>query len=306
MPIRHATLHQLKIFDALVRHMSVTRAAEALHLTPPAVSIQVKQLAEAAGQPLVEQVGKKLHLTTAGEAVAHACRDILDRMERLSQELTGLKGLEQGRLSLAILTGAKYFAPRFLGDFCARHPGIDASLFVGNREVLLERIKHNQDDLYILGQPPQNARVVAKAFADNPLVLVAHPGHPLAAERAIAPSRLKNFPFILREPGSGTRLAMMDFFKRRGVTLKVRMELGSNEAIKQSVMAGLGVAVLSQHNLGLELAGGHIVSLDVTGFPLKRKWYVMYPEGKKLSKAARVFLDFLLDQGAEYRPAPGA
>jgi len=172
--------------------------------------------------------------------------------------------------------------------------------------VLLERVKNNQDDLYILGQPPKNARVVAKPFADNPLVLVAHPGHPLAAERAIAPSRLKDFPFILREPGSGTRLAMMDFFKRRGVTLKVRMELGSNEAIKQSVMAGLGVAVLSQHNLGLELAGGHIVSLDVTGFPLKRKWYVMYPEGKKLSKAARVFLDFLLDQGAEYRPAPGA
>ena len=214
MPIHHATLHQLKIFDAVARHMSFARAAEELHLTPPALSIQVKQLAEAIGQPLFEQIGKKISLTATGDTSWVACRDVLNRLEQLTHELAALQGLEKGSLKLATLATAKYFIPRLLGDFCAKHPGVDTALFLGNREALLERLARNQDDLYILGQPPEHMNVAAEPFADNPLVVVARSDHPLMLEKDIAPSRLRDVPFILREPGSGTRLATEKFFER--------------------------------------------------------------------------------------------
>lgn len=293
MPIRRATLHQLRIFDALARHMSITRTAEVLHLTPPAVSIQVKQLAEAAGQPLVEQVGKKLYLTEAGEAVASACRDVSARMERLAQELSAIQGLESGSLSVSILTTAKYFVPQLLGELSTQHPGIELSLFVGNRKAILDRLAHNQDDLYILGQPPENLNVVTIPFAPNPLVAIAHPEHPLAGQKDIPPQRLAEEPFIAREPGSGTRLACEAFFQRHGVAPRVRMELGSNEAIKQAIIAKLGISVLSLHAVTTEAVSSPLAVLDVQGFPIKRTWNVVYPRGKELSVVARAFLEFL-------------
>ena len=293
MPIRHATLHQLKIFAAVSRHMSFTRAAEELHLTPPALSIQVRQLAEAVGQPLFNQIGKKIFLTPAGEALMMACRDVLDRLERLTQELAALQGLEKGSLKLATLSTAKYFIPRMLGAFCAKHPGVDTALFVGNREELLERLVRNQDDLYILGQPPAHINVTAKPFADSALVVVAPPDHPLLLEKDIAPSRLRDVPFILREPGSGTRLAAEKFFEQHGVSIKTRMEFGSNEAVKQVVVAGFGITVLSDSTVGAELARGELAVLDVRGFPLGRKWYVVYPTGKQLTPIASAFLEYL-------------
>ena len=293
MNLRHATLHQLRIFLAVARHNSFARAAEALHLSPPTLSLQVKQLADTVGQPLFEQLGKKIFLTAAGRTLADACADIEERMERLSQDLAALQGVEKGSLKLAILTTVKYTVPKLLGGFCAAHPGIEVAMVVGNRENLLQRLAGNEDDLYIMGQPPEQMDVVSEPFADNPLVLVAPPGHPLVGKKRIAPERLRNEPFILREPGSGTRLTSEKFFAGHGITLKNRLEVGSNEAIKQTVAGGLGLAVLSAHTVVAELALGELVQLDVKGFPLIRRWHVVVPRGKRLSAAASAFRDWL-------------
>ncbi|GAA6140314.1 LysR family transcriptional regulator [Hydrogenophaga sp. 5NK40-0174] len=294
MNLRHATLHQLRIFLAVARHNSFARAAEELHLSPPTLSLQVKQLSETVGQPLFEQLGKKIFLTAAGETLAEACQDIEDRMERLSQDLAALQGVERGSMKLAILTTVKYTVPKLLGGFCAAHPGIDVAMVVGNREKLLQRITHNQDDLTIMGQPPEQMDLVCEDFADNPLVLVAPPDHPLVGQKSISAQRLRNEPFIQREPGSGTRLTTEKFFAEQGFSPKTRLEVGSNEAIKQTVAGGLGLAVLSAHTVGPELALGELVQLDVKGFPLIRRWHLVYPRGKRLSAAAQAFKEWLL------------
>jgi LysR family transcriptional regulator, low CO2-responsive transcriptional regulator len=295
---RHATLNQLRIFLAVARQSSFARAAEELHLSPPTLSLQVKQLAETVGQPLFEQVGKRIFLTAAGETLRDACQDIEMRMERLSQDLAALQGVERGSLKLAILTTVKYTVPKLLGGFCAAHPGIDVAMLVGNREMLLQRLANNQDDLYIMGQPPESMDLVCEDFADNPLVLVAPPDHPLVGKKNISPQKLMNLPFIFREPGSGTRLTAEKFFASQGVVLKNRLEVGSNEAIKQTVAGGLGLAVLSATTVVSELALGELVMLDVQGFPLIRRWHVVYPRGKRLSAATLAFKDWLF----EHRP----
>ncbi len=302
MKLRHATLHQLRIFLAVARHGSFARAAEALHLSPPTLSLQVKQLADTVGQPLFEQLGKKIYLTSAGHTLAEACQDIDNRLETLSQDLAALQGIERGSLKIAILTTVKYTVPKLLGGFCAAHPGIDVAMFVGNRESLLQRLAANEDDLCIMGQPPEHMDVVCEAFADNPLVLVAPPDHPLVGQRQISPQRLAQEPFILREPGSGTRLTAERFFSAQGIALKNRLEVGSNEAIKQTVAGGLGLAVLSATTVVSELALKELVQLDVQGFPLIRRWLVVYPKGKKLSAAALAFKDWLF----EHRPPAAA
>jgi DNA-binding transcriptional LysR family regulator len=305
MPLRHATLHQLKIFDTLARRMSFARAAEELHLTSPALSIQVKQLAEAVGAPLYEQIGKKLHLTESGRVLAAASRDVFERLERLDMELADLKGLKQGSLRLAVITGAKYLIPGLLGAFCERHPGIDVSLKVTNRERLLERLAGNLDDLYVLGQPPEGLALNTVPFMENPLVVVARSDHPLARKKRITPAALADEYFLVREEGSGTRITSDRFFAGHGVKLKARMELGSVEAIKQAVVAGLGMAVLSSHALTLDWSSGEFAMLDVRGFPILRHWYLVHPQGKQLSVVAAAFRDFLMEQGhmAE-RPSP--
>ena len=290
----------MRIFLTVARQGSFARAAEALHLSPPALSLQVKQLSETIGQPLFEQLGKKIYLTAAGRTLAEACTDIEQRLDRLSDDLAALQGVEKGSLKLAILTTVKYTVPKLLGGFCAAHPGIDVAMVVGNRENLLQRLAQNQDDLYIMGQPPEHMAVISEEFAQNPLVLVAPPGHPLVGQRAIAPTQLANEPFILREPGSGTRLTAERFFEAHGVTLKNRLEVGSNEAIKQTVAGGLGLAVLSATTVGPELALGELARLDVQGFPLVRHWHVVYPQGKRLSAAALAFKDWLF----AHRPDP--
>ena len=295
MNLRHATLHQLRIFLAVAEHNSFARAAEALHLSPPTLSLQVKQLADTVGQPLFEQLGKKIFLTAAGKTLAQACQDIAQRMDLLGEDLAALQGMERGSLKLAILTTVKYTVPKLLGGFCAAHPGIDVAMVVGNRENLLQRLASNQDDLYIMGQPPQHMDVVCEPFADNPLVLVAPPNHPLAGKRRIDPARLRQEPFILREPGSGTRLTMERFFAEQGFSAINRLEVGSNEAIKQTVAGGLGLAVLSATTVVSELALGELVQIDVRGFPLIRRWQVVYPRGKRLSPAAQAFKQWLFD-----------
>lgn len=289
----HLSLRQIHIFEAVARHLSYTRAAEELHLTQPAVFTQVKQLEEGVGLPLLERIGKQIHLTDAGREVLATCRETMDALERLEMRLADMQGLKRGRLRIAMVTTAKYLLPRLLGEFCARHPGIEAELIVTNREKLLARIAGNEDDLVILGAPPEGLDVIATPIADNPLVVLARHDHPLAQCRSIPLARVAEEAFILREKGSGTRLATERHFAEQGFKLKVRMELGSNEAIKQAIAGGLGISVLSLHTLVLEGAGGLLQPLDVVGFPLRRKWYVAYPKGKHLSAVAEAFLDHL-------------
>ncbi|BAU49997.1 LysR family transcriptional regulator [Sulfurifustis variabilis] len=290
--MRHSTLRQLEVFEAIARLGSFTRAAEELYLTQPTVSMQIKKLSDAVGLPLFEHVGKKVYLTDAGRALHAFAREIFDHFARFEMTIADMKGLKKGTLKLAVVTTAKYFAPRLLGPFCQRYPGIDVSLKVSNRERVLERLAENQDDLYILGQPPEELDAVAEPFLENPLVVLAPANHPLVG-RKIPLARLAEEPFLMREPGSGTRKALERLFAAHGLALKVRMELGSNEAIKQAIVGGLGVSVLSRHTLALDAPMGQLAVLDVEGFPIPRHWYVAYPAGKQLSVVARTFLDYL-------------
>ncbi|WP_295385192.1 LysR family transcriptional regulator [uncultured Thiodictyon sp.] len=293
--MRHSTLRQLEVFEAIARLGSFTRAAEELHLTQPTVSMQIKKLTDAVGLPLFEQVGKRMYLTDAGRALQAFTREMLDHFARFEMTLADMKGLKQGRLRLAVVTTAKYFAPRLLGLFWEQYPGIEVALKVANREHVLERLAANEDDLYILGQPPEEMDIVAEPFLENPLVVLAPARHPLAGEHRIPLARLAQEPFLLRELGSGTRAAIERTFAEHGLKLKVRMELGSNEAIKQAIVGGLGVSVLSRHTLGLDPPLGQFAILDVEGFPIVRHWFVVYPSGKRLSVVASTFLDYLKD-----------
>lgn len=290
------SLRQLQIFGAVARHLSYTRAAEDLHLTQPAVFAQIKQLEESIGLPLLERIGKQLHLTATGHEVLATSKETIDALERLEMRLSDMQGLKRGRLRIAIVTTAKYLIPRLLGEFCSHYPGIEASLTVNNREKLLLRMTANEDDLVVLGAPPEGMDVVAEPIADNPLVVLARHDHPLAGVANIPFARLAEEPFILREPGSGTRLATERHFAELGLKPRVRMVLGSNEAIKQAIAGGLGVSVLSRHTLTLDGEGALLRPLDVQGFPLMRKWYVAYPTGKHLSVAAEAFMEHLLGQ----------
>lgn len=297
--MKQATLHQLKVFEAVARHRSFTRAAEELFLTQPTVSMQVKQLAKAVGLPLFEQIGKRLYLTAAGRELLATCQEIFEELSRFEIAVADLKGLKQGYLRLAVITTAKYVIPRLLGPFCQRYPGIDVSLKVTNHEHVLERLTDNQDDLYILSQPPEDFDVSSHPFVENPLVVLAPRHHPLAQKKNIPLKRLAEEPFIMREPGSGTRKAVQKLFDEHGVSVKVKLELGSNEAIKQAIAGGLGISVLSRHTLALEGTTSQLTILDVEDFPIQRYWYVVYPTGKQLSVIARTFFEYLLNEGKE-------
>lgn len=291
--MRHSTLRQLEVFSAIARLGSFTRAAEELFLTQPTVSMQIKKLTEAVGLPLFEQIGKRVHLTEAGRELYETSRDIFDRWSRLEMAIADLKGLKQGHLRIAVVTTAKYFTPRLLGTFCQKYPGIDASLKVTNRERVLERLEHNQDDLYVIGQPPEDIAVEHRPFLANPLVVIAPHDHALVSQDRIPLTRLVAEPFVMREPGSGTRMALERLLQQHGLSIKVRMELGSNEAIKHAVASGLGVSVLSRYTLAADPAANDLAVLNVEGFPIQRQWYVVYPAGKQLSVVAQAFLTHL-------------
>lgn len=288
--MRHATFRQLRVFDAIVRNGSFSRAAEEMHLSQPTLSVQIKKINDSIGQPLFEQIGKRVFLTDAGRALHVLCREVFESIDRFEMAMADLKGLKTGRLRIAAVTTAEYFLPRLLGPFCNRHPGIDLSLELVNRERALDRLRGNLDDFYVFGAPPSELDVVALPFIENPLVVVAPADHPLAGEQAIDPTRLAGEPLLVREPGSGTRQSAERFFAKRGFQPRIRMELGSNEAIKQAVLGGMGLAVLSRH--ALQGFSG-VVELDVVGFPLRRQWYLVWPVGKQSSVAARALLDHL-------------
>jgi LysR family transcriptional regulator, low CO2-responsive transcriptional regulator len=292
--LNQATLHQLKVFEAAARHGSFTRAAEELFLTQPTVSMQIKQLTKSVGLPLFEQVGKRLYLTEAGRELFATCRHIFETIAQFEMKVADLKGLKQGQLRLAVITTAKYFVPRLLGPFCQLYPGIEIALQVTNHERILERMTSNQDDLYIMSQVPENLDVNYQQFLENPLVVFAPENHPLVHERNIPIERLAGEAFIMREPGSGTRRTVQKLLDEHGITVKVKLELGSNEAIKQAIAGGLGISVLSRHTLMPDTS--EIVILDVQHFPIKRDWYMIYPAGKQLSIVARTYFEYLLNE----------
>jgi len=295
----NVTLRQLKVFAAVARHLSFTRAAEELYLTQPAVSMQVKQMEGAIGLPLFEQIGKRIHLTEAGEVMHHYSRVVADNLSEAEQAMEELKGVDGGRLQLSVATTVNYFATRLLSGFCAAHPGVRVSLDVTNRESLLRQLEENQTDIVLMGKPPEGLGVVAEPFMDNPLVVIASPEHPLCKRRKIPLAQLNEQIFLMREAGSGTRMAIERFFGENDITPSGSIEMTSNEAIKQSVQAGLGLGIVSAHTVELEIEVGRLAILNVASFPIMRRWYLVHRKEKRLSATAEAFKEFVLSYSDE-------
>ena len=296
--MRNATLRQLKIFEAVARLLSYSRAAEALHLTQPAVSTQIRKLEEHAGQALFEQLGKKVFLTAAGTELLHHCRSIIAQFAEAEAAMTQLKGVTGGKLNVAVISAGDYFFPRLLVEFAGRHEGVSLNLSVHNRADLLTHLADNLTDLAVMVRPPHDADTENEPFAPHPYVIVASARHPLARERGITMARLLKEPFIVREQGSDTWQSMSDGFGRHMARLDIAMQIKSTETIKQAVIAGMGVTFLSAHTVSRELRAGSLAVLDVQGFPLLLNWYVVQRRHKRLPPVAQAFKRFLLDDGA--------
>ena len=294
MSRRQTTIRQLEVLDAVAREGSVTAAALALHLTQPAVSMQLRQLEEQLQLSLFEPVGRGLQITEPGRELAMMAADLLLRLDDFATASRELRGVRRGRVRLGVVSTAKYFAPRLLALFLKSHPGLDLKLNVYNREQIIEQLQNYSIDLGIMGRPPEGASLVGTPFAPNPLAILAAPSHPLSLRNQISPEDLEKEDFIVREPGSGTRIAMDRYFADVGVNVNAVMEADSNETIKQAVMAGIGIGMLSLHTVRLEQAAGRLVTLRVAGLPLRRQWFVVHSRQRRLTPAAEEFLQFLL------------
>ena len=292
--MRRLTLRQFRVFEAVARHLSFSRAAEELHLSQPAVSMQVRGIEVILGLPLTEQLGRKIFLTEAGREVLHASRAITARLDDLQSNLAQLQGIDSGRLNLAVTSTVNAVATGILVRFRGRHPGVSIHLGVSNRESVLEQLAANHIDLAIMGQVPEGLELEATRIMDNPLVAIAPPDHPFAQKKKVSLRDLSSEPFLVREAGSGTRAAMTRFFAEKGLELHSSMEMSSNEAIKQAVQAGLGLGILSLQTLEMELALKRLAVLQVEGFPIMRHWYVVHRADKRLSPAAQAFKEFVL------------
>lgn len=300
----NVTLRQLKIFEAVARHLSFTKAAEELHLTQPAVSMQINQLEKVVAIPLLEQVGKRIFLTEAGEELLRYSRSITTLLAEAEQVFAEMQGLKRGRLNITVASTANYFVPRLWATFRMRYPEVTVSLDVTNRAGLLRALAESQTDLVIMGQPPEDASLIAEIFMPNPLVIIAPPTHPLAGKKDIPLQWLQGETFLVREQGSGTRSLMERVFAEKGFNPSTPIEMSSTEAIKQGVEAGLGLALLSVHTLEMELALKRLVVLDVAGFPVLRDWYIVHRAGKRLSAVAQAFKDFILTETTDIVHVP--
>jgi len=296
MSTQHATLKQLRLFEAVARLGTYTQAARDLHLTQPAVSIQMKNLEGYVGLPLFEQTGKNLSVTEAGRVLLDHARTVLEEMESLQSAVDQLKGLRTGRLRISSVTTVNYFAPALLRTFCERYPGITVAMGVANRQELLGQLEENTIDMAIMGRPPVESGLVAEPFLDNPLVIVAPPDHPLARRKSIPLSILADHVFLMREPGSGTRSAMERYFGEKGIAITPSIEVSGAEALKQGVQAGLGLAMMSRDAVELEVASGRLVELKVAGLPIHRKWFLVHRQNKRLSPSAEAFKAFILEE----------
>jgi DNA-binding transcriptional LysR family regulator len=306
MSIQHVSLRQLRVFEAAASHRSFSKAAEFLHLTQPGVSMHIKELETNAGLPLFERIGRKLYVTEAGQELLARTREILRALKDAEDTLNGLRGLRRGRINLAVVSTAKYFVPQLLARFGRDFPELEIRLTVNNRSSVIEQLVANDVDLAIMGRSPQSLDTVAEPFAQNPHVIIAAPDHPLASQRDIAVETVARENFIVREPGSGTRLAMQQYFDEFGLACNVGMEMASNETIKQAVMAGMGISFISRHTLDLELQTHRLVILDVRGTPVVRLWHVAHLVKKRLSPTAVAFKEFVLTHGRDLLRAEDA
>jgi len=295
--VRHVTLRQLQILDAAARYQHFGRAADELHLTQPAVSIQIKQLESHVGLPLFEHLGRQVRLTPAGQEVARHARSMLALLREAEEAIGALRGVAGGELHLATVSTAKYFVPKLLAEFQRGFPELDVRLSVNNREAAVRELAQNAVDMAIMGRPPRGLDTIATPFAKHPLAIIAAPDHPLATRRRLALKELAGDAFIIRERGSGTRSSMERVFAQRGFRPARTIEISSNETIKQAVIAGMGVSFLSLHTVGPEVAAGRVAVLRVAGTPVMRDWYVIHREKKRLSPAAQAFKQFVLDGG---------
>lgn len=295
----NVTFRQLRLFLALAETGSVSGAARAMHVTQPTASMQLKEITESVGLPLYEVVARRVHLTQAGLELARTARRIAAEWEAFGQTVDGIKGITRGRLKVAVVSTAKYFVPRLLGHFCARHPDVEISLEVLNRDGVVQRLHDNLDDFYIMSRPPSELDLEDEVFMPNPLVLIASASHPLARRKDLSLQDLRGSRFILREQGSGTRMAADAFFRKQRYAPTLRLELGSNEAVREAVAGGLGLAVISLHALAAKPSTQGVAVLDVHGFPIDSQWHIVYPKGKRLSPIAEVFRQQLLAQSTQ-------
>jgi DNA-binding transcriptional LysR family regulator len=298
--MKNATMRQLRVFIAVAKQGGVTRAAEELHLTAPAISMQIKDLKADVGLPLFDRSGRGLTLTMVGEYLLVYAQRIVATLREAEHAVARLRGLAGGTLTIGMVSTAKYFLPRLLAGFRTEHPGIELRLTVGNREALVRQLQHNKVDLAVMGRPPRELETRAEPFAAHPHVVVAATAHPLAGEGRIPASRLAGEGFIVREQGSGTRAAMEQFFRDHALRPPVIMEMASNETIKQAVIANMGLGFLSLHTLGLELELGLLRVVDVEGLPLIRRWHVVNTRERSLSPAAEAFRHFILECGEAF------
>ena len=289
---KHGTLPQLRLFEAIARLGTFARAAQELHMAQPTASLQIKKLTATVGVPLFEQVGKRVYLTEAGRRLQETCGELFRVFEALEESLADMRTLDSGRLRLAVSTTGMCFASRLLGAFVGRHPGVETSMQAHNRQALVERLAKNEDDLYLFTDAPEIEGAVTQEVLPNPFVVLARDDHPLATARNIAFERLAQEPFLIREEGSGARRITMRLFGEHGLSPRIFMELGTNEAIKEAILAGLGVTIMSRYTFGLDPESSRYRCLDVAGFPVENHWYFAYPQGKPLSPVARALLDF--------------
>ncbi len=301
----HLTLRQLECFSAVAKDLSFTRAAEALHLTQPAVSMQVRQLELQTGVAVTEQIGKQVHLTEAGEEVLRYAKSILQQVDELDDVLSKLKGLSGGELRIAAISSANYFAPKLLGVFHQRFPDVGVSMDVTRQRSVLKQVADNEVDMAIMGQPPEGIGVDAIPFMDNPLVIIAPPEHRLAQMKVVTQKQMEKEVFLTRETGSGTRGAMHRFFRQNQLKLTTGMEMGSLEGIKQSVQAGLGLGLVPKGAIEIELRLKKLVALNIKGTPINRHWYVVMHKGKRLSVAAAAFRSLLIDEARKLLAGDG-
>jgi LysR family transcriptional regulator, low CO2-responsive transcriptional regulator len=295
--LRHGTLPQLAVFEAVARLGGFTRAAEELYMAQPTVSVQIKKLTETIGLPVLEQVGKTVRLTPVGRELQGACSEIFAALTRFEQRVADLRGMQAGTLHIGSSTVAKYFTTRQVSEFLKSYPGIDVKMHVGHRQSLLDRMASNADDLYVLMEPPTDGDFVTLSVLPNPIEVFAPADHPLAEEKAIPFERLSRESIIVREQGSGTRMTVEQLFREHNVQPNIRMELASNEAIGEAIRCGMGVSIMSRQAVGYDMQAG-LTTLDVVGFPLMAHWHVVYPAGKQLPVVAQSFVDFLRNQVA--------
>jgi LysR family transcriptional regulator, low CO2-responsive transcriptional regulator len=299
---RAATLKQLRAFAAVIRHGTYTAAAEKLFVTPPAVSIQLGLLEDLAGLPLFERVGETYRATGAGEELMVAVRTIEEALSECGEAIDRLKGTEGGQVRVGIVSTAKYFAPRALARFAHENPAIDVRLSIGNRQETIDAIDKHEIDFAVMGRSPEEFAVAAEIFGDHPHIIIGPPDHPLAGVRNIPIKKLADEKFLSREVGSGTRNLTNKLFQGVGIEPVISMEIGSNETIKQAVMAGLGVALISGHTVAVELADGRLTCLDIKGMPLVRNWSLVRREEKRMLPAAQALWDFMIAEGEGFLP----